>query len=60
MRKCGIPVLLAESAGTQWKAWCCHCVKFHLLGAGEGHVWAHCIEGPFLATGYYLKLRVGG
>jgi hypothetical protein len=28
----GIPVWLAEQAGSQWKAWCPYCVKYHLHG----------------------------
>lgn len=61
-RKQGVPVLLAESTGgVGLRAWCPICVKYHQHGTGGGeiplydHRWAHCIEGPFLATGYYLK-----
>jgi hypothetical protein len=62
-RKQGIPVLKAEhSSKFQWKAWCPYCVAYHYHGSGGsepmplyGHVVAHCIEGPFRETGYYLK-----
>lgn len=53
-RKKGIPIFRAEQAGSQWKVWCPYCSKYHVHGAGEGHVCAHCPDGPLRATGYYL------
>ncbi len=55
-RRSGVPVLLAESTGgVGLKAWCCYCCVYHQHGTGGAIRAAHCIEGPFKATGYYLK-----
>ncbi|MFC4409435.1 hypothetical protein ACFOZY_03175 [Chungangia koreensis] len=61
-RKKGIAVLLAEPYkarnGTfHMKAWCPNCVRYHDHGGmDQGHVVAHCLEGAYKATGYYLKI----
>lgn len=54
------PVLLAEVRDEDtWKVWCPNCVTYHLHGAAEGHRVAHCIDGPYRDTGYYVSLPGG-
>jgi len=50
------PVLVAEDRGAQWAAWCPHCRRHHLHGPGVCHRVAHCRDGPFVRTGYWLVL----
>ena len=55
------PILLAyEDEDGGLHAWCIHCRRWHLHGAGEGHRAAHCTnkDSPYLKTGYVLT-RVG-
>lgn len=48
----------------QVQAWCPNCKRFHLHGLNKsypksgnlGHRNAHCGQGEYLTTGYFLKL----
>lgn len=67
MQKITKITLLAEPIpgdAIQVKAWCPHCVAWHLHGRGcpnakgdLGHRAAHCESGPFRDAGYWLLLR---
>lgn len=60
-----IPTLIClPTTSKQVQAWCPNCKKFHFHGLGKpypksgnlGHRVAHCGDGGYLDTGYFLKL----
>ena len=52
-----IPVLVATEVDGVYRAWCPFCYFDHHHSAEEGHRVAHCAEGPFKETGYWLVRR---
>lgn len=64
-RKAGVPVLLADAYLSSQKvyymqAWCPMCAIHHNHGGidSNSHRAAHCFEGPYKKTGYYLRLDI--
>ncbi len=61
-RKSGVPILLADAFLSRqkvyyMKVWCPMCVSHHTHGGVDStHRSAHCMDGPYKQTGYYLKL----
>jgi hypothetical protein len=53
----GPPTFKCLEKNNEWRFNCPHCEKEHRHGVGVGHRVAHCSDGPFKETGYYLVLN---